>query len=224
MPQLLYLGLFLALLATPLLLALFKWLHFDSFSLVPRLALWLTAAAVLVIAAAEIAAWRAHLGLEWPTWQSVGLAILAAAILFLAFGVSQYLQGKFGIASSKQVEQYQKLLRLPFSHRCFVVVTAAVTEEVLYRGYAIGVGQHLLGSVWLACSLSIAVFTLMHFRWGLAHLVPVFASTLVLTLLFAFTGNLWVCILAHAIIDGAGFLVLPAVMARRPPSSARQAG
>ena len=224
MPQLLCLGLFLALFATPLLLAVFKRLHFDSFSLVPRLSLWVTAAAVLVIAAAEIEAWRAHLGLEWPTWQSVGLAILATVILFLVFGVSQYLQGRFGVASSKQVEQYQRLLRLPFSHRCFVVATAAVTEEVLYRGYAIGVGQRLLGSVWLACVLSIAVFTLMHFRWGLAHLVPVFVAALVFTLLFTFTGNLWVCILAHAIIDGAGFLVLPAVMARRRPSSAQQVG
>lgn len=65
----------------------------------------------------------------------------------------------------------QSLLRPPLGHRSFVVMTAAVTEEVLYRGYAIGVGQHLLGSTWLACALSIAAFTLGHLRWGLAHLV-----------------------------------------------------
>lgn len=215
MPQLLYLGLFLALFGSPLLLAFFKSLRFNQFSPVPRLALWVVTAAVLFIAAASSEAWRAYFGLEWPTWQSLGLATLATAILFVVLSAYVSLRGKFGAASPKQLELQKNLLRLPLGHRCFVVMTAAVTEEVLYRGYAIGVGQHLLGSVGLACVLSIAAFVLGHLRWGLAHLVPVFVCALVLTLLFTSTQNLWACIIVHAILDGVGVLVMPVIAMRR---------
>ena len=217
MPQIPYLGLFLALVASPLLMAFFKRLRFNQFSPIPRISLWVAAGVVLAIAAENIDAWRVPFGLAWPTWRDAGLAILASAILFLTLGVYQYLQAryKFFVVSPKQVELQRNLLRLPFSHRCFVVVTAAVTEEVLYRGYAIGVGQHLLGSIWTACILSVAVFTLAHFRWGLVQIIPVFLCTLVITLVFAFTQNLLACIIVHAILDGAGVLVGPAIMARR---------
>jgi membrane protease YdiL (CAAX protease family) len=215
MPQLLYLGLFVALFGSQLLILFFRWLGFNQFSPVPRLTLWIAAAAVLAIAAANSEDWRVRVGLEWPTWQSMGLAILAAAILFVVLSAYVSVRGKWGAAPPKQLELQRNLLRLPFSHRCFVVVTAAVTEEVLFRGYAIGVGQHLLGSVGLACVLSIAAFTLGHLRWGLAHLVTVFVSALVITLLFTFTQNLWACIVVHAILDGIGVLVMPVIAMRR---------
>jgi len=218
MPQLLYLGLLVALVAMPLLLALFKRLRFNPFSPVPRLTLWVAAIVVVVIAAAKTGAWRVYLGLEWPTWQSLGLAILAAAAMFLVFGAHRYLQEKLGKESPKLIRQYQNILRLPFSHRCFLLVTAVVTEEVLYRGYAIGFGQYLLGGIWLACIASVVAFMLAHIQWGLAHLPPVFVGTLVLTLLFAFTQNLWVCIIAHAIVDAVAFLIMPAIMARKRPT------
>ena len=219
MPQFLYLGLLIALVGSPLLMAFFKWQRFNQFSLVPRVTLWVAAVAVIVIAAWKIEAWRVHFGLEWPTWQNLVLAILATAILLVVLGVYSSLRSKFGSSSSEQLELQKRLLGLPFGNRFFVVLTAAVTEEVLYRGYAIGVGQLLLGSIWLACIISVAVFTLAHFRWGFAHLIPVFFCTLVITLLFAFTKNLLVCILVHAILDGVGILVMPAIMARRRPAS-----
>lgn len=224
MPQLLYLGLLIALIGAPLLAAPFKLLRFNPLSLVPRLTFWAAAIAVLIIAAAKIEAWRTYLGLEQPTWQSLGLAILAAALMLSALGAHQYAQRKRGKGSPEQLRQLKNIFALPFSHRCFIVVTAAVVEEVLYRGYAIGVGQHLLGSVWLACVVSVAAFTFAHLRWGLAHLLPVFVSALVLTLLFAFTQNLWACIIAHAIVDAVGFLVVPAIMARRNPHPAQTTG
>lgn len=217
MSQLLYFGLLFALLASPLVLAFFRKLHFNQFSIVPRIALWVAAAVVIGIAATSIGAWRAALGLAWPTWQVVGLAVVAAVVLMFAIVASQSLLAKYKLLtpSPKQVELQQKLLHSPFRHRFFVVVTAAVTEEVLYRGYAIGVGQHLLGSLWFACILSGVVFTLAHIRWGLANLIPVFLATLVITLFFAFSQNLLACIIVHAILDGVGHLVVPAIVARK---------
>lgn len=218
MPYLQYFGLLIALVVAPLLLALFKWLRFNPLSPVPRFSLWVAAAIVLAVAAATSESWVAYSGLGLPPWSNIGLAVLGAVAMLLMLGLSQYFQRKFGASSSKQLDQYRSVLRLPHSHRLFLVVTAAVTEEVLYRGYAIGVGQHLLGSVWLACALSVAAFTLAHIRWGLAHLLPVLFGALIFTLLFALSHNLWTCIIAHAIVDAVGFLVVPAIMARRHPT------
>lgn len=166
MPLLPYFALLLALAGSPLLLALFKRLHFTPFSPVARALLWATSGVVLAIAAAAGGGWLAYSGVAWPTWPDLGLATLAAAATFTAFGLSQHVQRMLGTSSPKQMEQYANIIRLSYSHRVFLVVTAAVAEEVLYRGYAIGVSQHLLGSVWLAGVVSVAAFTLAHLRWG----------------------------------------------------------
>jgi membrane protease YdiL (CAAX protease family) len=147
----------------------------------------------------------------WLTWQALGLAILTTATLLIVLSAYVSARGKFASASAEQIKLQQSLFCLPLAQRCFVVVTAAVTEELLYRGYAIGIGQHLLGSVWLACVLSVAVFTLAHLRMGLANLVPVFACALAITLLFTVTNNLWSCIVVHAILDGIAVIVMPIV-------------
>ncbi len=215
MPALLISGLVVSLAAGPLLLASFKRLHFQPWAFVPRISLWAATTVVVVIAAARAGDWRTHLGFVWPTWGGVGWAVVAATVIFGALGASMYLQQKLGAHSHKQRAQYQALLSLPFGHRCFIVLTAAVTEEVLYRAYAVGIGQLVFGSLWVACAVSVVTFTLAHFKWGLVHFVSVFVSAVVLTLLFVLTRNLWVCILAHAIIDGVGFLAVPAAMRRR---------
>lgn len=215
MRALLFIGLLVSLAASPLVLALFKRLHFESWALVPRLALWVAAIIVVAIAAAGSGGWHAHLGIAWPTWGGVGWAVLAAVVVLGAFGISLHVQRKTGRQSQSQSAQYQALLNLPFWHRCFIVITAAVTEEVLYRAYAVGVGQLLLGRVWVAGVISIAAFTLAHYKWGIAHMVSVLVPAIVFTLLFVLTRNVWLCIIAHAIVDGVGFLAMPAAARRR---------
>jgi len=215
MSQLPYFGLLLALTALPLMLSLYKRAHINSFSLAPRLTLWALAIVVLIISVSTTEAWRSYLGLLWPSWRSLGLAILAVFITLVVFGVHQILQRKLSANTSEKLQQFQEFMSFSIGHRIFLVVTAAVTEEVLYRGYAVGIGQHLLGSVWLAYVASIVAFTLPHIRWGSSHLVPVLITALVFTILFAYTQNLWACIFAHAIVDAMGFLVIPAVMTRK---------
>lgn len=215
MSALLPLGLLVSLAASPLLLALLGRFRFGPWTLASRLSLWATAISVLVIAAVGLGSWPTYIGVAWPTWGGAGWAIVAAAVIFVAMGVHFHIQQRRGKRLQMPSAQYQELLDKPFAYRCFVVATAAVTEEVLYRAYAVGIGQFVLGNLWLACAVSVAAFTLAHFRWGVVHLVPVFVSAVVLTLLFVLTRNLWLCILAHAIVDGVGFLALPAVARRR---------
>lgn len=170
---------------------------------------------MLAVAASSFDAWVGLIGLDRPKFGEIALAIPAAAIMLALMGASQLILRKLGKDSAEQLRQLQDVLGRPFSNRLFLVATAAIVEEVLYRGYAIGIGQHLLGSVWLAATVSVVVFTVAHLRWEVAHLLPVFVSALILTQLFVFTQNLWVCIAAHAIVGGVGFLLAPAIMAQR---------
>lgn len=215
MQHILFLGLFVALFGALIVITSFKLVSANTFSLAPRIALWVPAVTVVAIAVAATVNAKIWLGIQSPSWQGVGLGALAIVVTLTVFATQLLAQKGFAKGVPKQHQQGQKLFELPFAQRCFVVITAAVVEEVLYRGYAIGVGQHLLGGVWLACIVSIAAFTLAHFRWGFAHMVPVAITATIFSLLFVVTQNLLVCIIAHAVVDGAGFLVMPALMARK---------
>jgi uncharacterized protein len=58
-----------------------------------------------------------------------------------------------------------KLAAVPFALRFGVVLTAAVSEEFLYRGYAIEELASLMGgNYWIAGLLSLAIFTASHAR------------------------------------------------------------
>ena len=94
-------------------------------------------------------------------------------------------------------------------------MTAAVTEEVLYRGFAIGVGAQILGNLTAAVGISLAAFVGAHFRWGLLHMASVLWAAVVLTALFLVTRDLWACIAAHGVIDLIGLVVAPAMLERR---------
>ena len=219
------LGLIAALGSAPFLIALSRWLRSDSWAVGSRLAFWGAAIVVVVIARASGTAWYASLGLGPLTWPEFGLSAFGAACMMLGATTAQLLmRGKFGKPSSRQSRPAQGMQRLSFAYRCFIVVTAAVTEEVLYRGYAIGIGQHLLGGVWLASVVSVIIFTVAHYRWGLAQLPPVFICAVVVTMLFVLTQNLWVSMIAHGITDCVGFIAMPVAAARRQRQLASSSG
>lgn len=87
------------------------------------------------------------------------------------------------------------------------VVRAAVSEEVLFRGYAISRLQAVTRRLPVAAALSWAVFTVAHVPvWGWSHLLVAGVGGAGLTLAFLWRRNLWVSIIAHAIVDGAAVL------------------
>jgi membrane protease YdiL (CAAX protease family) len=83
------------------------------------------------------------------------------------------------------------------------VIRAAVSEEVLFRGYAIERMRELTGSIRIASVISCVIFALERVDpWGWGHLlIAGFAGT-ILTLLYLWRRNLWVSMAAHFIVDG----------------------
>jgi hypothetical protein len=240
-----YFGLVIALASLPALDIAFKRLHIDKWAPGRLLVRWVLAGIVVTIAWWSGDPWYTSLGIAWPTWQAILLivpallAVFITGIIYLAVldkmaGARQShhvpenqltnVQHAVRNQARKKYSYQQHILRRSFPVRCLIVATAAVTEEFLFRGYAIGVGQHLPGGVLLASGLSIFIFVAAHWGWGLTHLPFVCLVAIIISALFIVTGNVWVCVFAHAVLDAPSFLVTPEYAARYLQVGAAKSG
>ena len=193
-----------------------KRLSLNSLSVSGRLVLWLLAASTFVIAAyGGGAAWLQHIGVKPFGWFDLATTIVAIIAMLVGAIALQILVTKLGFKDKEGSKLQQKIYNLSVSRRLFIVVTAAVTEEVLYRGYAIGIGQDVWGSLTIAFAISLVVFVAAHYTHGAKALATVFWISLVMSFLFVYTGNLFSCIIAHFTIDAFGTLFVPWVAARQ---------
>jgi len=208
-------ALILSLVGLPVVLGVFRMIREDTLDPLPRLALWGVTAAALWVTAAAWPAMLQRISPTLPSMATLGWGIAGAAAVFLLWGPLQWIQQRFGAQPLEETEQYRKIAGRRFAYRVFLVVTAGVVEEVLYRGVAIGTGSVLLGGVGWAAGLSLVVFTGAHWDWDRSHLFTVFGAGAVLTLLFVASGDLLACVLAHSLVDGVGLLLAPAMVARR---------
>lgn len=147
------------------------------------------------------------IGFRWPSWKTLLSGVVAGIVMVVGIGlIVGYLFPLLHLTFN--VGANAKLLALPFWQRFVVVVTAAVGEEVLFRGYPIERIQELTGSRWLAGVVSFAAFTYAHLAfWGWPQLVIAGFGGLVLTVLYIWRRNLPGNMLAHFIADGAGLLL-----------------
>lgn len=132
-------------------------------------------------------------------------AIAIAAGIFTIAGLAFIYYVILPALHLNEVPQMNAILATPLWWRLISVVRAAVSEEVLYRGYGIERLEELSGRRRFAAVFSWAVFTLAHVGyWGWAHLLIAGFGGAVLTLLYLWRRNLWVSMIAHAVIDGVG--------------------
>jgi membrane protease YdiL (CAAX protease family) len=89
------------------------------------------------------------------------------------------------------------------------VLRAGISEEVLYRGYAIERLQSLTGSKWVAAGLSLILFAAFHFRQGMAGVMIAFVLGAVLTAFYLWKRDLISNILAHFLVDFVPNVLLP---------------
>lgn len=207
-------GLAFALAGLPAVQAAFRAANFDRWALTPRVAIWTVGVVALVIAVEVTPAWVPLMGLSHFSVWTLPLGLGAGMAIVLAFPLLRHVQRFIRAPALQETEAFRALIALSMWSRLFIVVTASVVEEVLYRGYAIGVGARAVAGEWPAAVLSVAAFTVAHFRWGLAHLVSVLWAATGLSTLFVFSHDLYACIVAHFVVDAVGILLMPEVMAR----------
>lgn len=208
-------GLVLSLVGAPVLLWACRRAGLEHFGLASRLGLWALAAAALAIAVSFVDGWPLALGLSAEVPHSILQGGVAALLVLAGWPLAGIVQRLLGGQSTATTAQFQELAALPSSYRLFLVITAGVTEEILYRGYGIGVGRGIVGSQEVALGLSLVAFVAAHFRWGVGHLISVTWAGLVLSMLFMLTNSLLACIVAHVIVDAVGLLLAPWAMSKR---------
>ena len=83
------------------------------------------------------------------------------------------------------------------------VLTAAVTEEILYRGYLIERLLDLTGHKWFSGAISVFVFVLVHAAgWNWQHVFGVVLPLgIILTALYLWRRNLFFVMIVHLVIN-----------------------
>jgi membrane protease YdiL (CAAX protease family) len=165
------------------------------------------------------------IGIVWENyWAWLIGAVIGGAILSTSVA-SIWMAGRAGKPAIPE-DSEQGLMRLmatPLWFRCAVVLTAGITEEILFRGYPIERLLDMTGNLWLAAAIPLAVFVLAHLgTWSLGHLVGVLFGGLVLTALYLWQRDLIACIIAHTLIDSL-IIFLPAMLKKLAAHPAKPA-
>lgn len=150
----------------------------------------------------------ADLGFRRPKrWWTVPLWIIGIMATFVvAQGAAASVLGQLFDLPAPDMSRYDYVrgnLSGAIALALILPLTAAVPEEVLYRGFLIERFACLLGggrrAVVLAALLQAVVFGLIHFQWGVGGVVFASIMGLVWGIAFLLCGrNLWVVILAHS--------------------------
>ncbi len=112
--------------------------------------------------------------------------------------------------------ELRQVAAVPIAVRLALVLTAAVCEEFIYRGFAIEELGMLAGNRWVGALVSLVLFGLGHlgtYGFSTALLIPA-SIGLMITLLYMFRNNLPVCMLMHGTMDGLFLIVIPALSRR----------
>ena len=204
-----YAGLAISLLGIPAVVTAQRMLSADpaaSASIVIReLAILAVTAFVLWIVVARERLPLSSIGLRFDRvgrsagW-GLGLAVVAFAVLavclvgFSAFGI-HYGEGA-GISRA-----------LPVT--LLAVTRAGISEEVLYRGFALERLQSLTASKWIAASVTLVLFAAFHFRQGLAGVFLAFVLGGIFTLFYLWKRDLLATITGHFLVDFVPNVLLP---------------
>ena len=92
----------------------------------------------------------------------------------------------------------------------WVALTAGITEEIIFRGFLIGV-LSLVMPLPAAAAIAVAVFVVGHAYQGMAGMLRILPISIGLTVILLLSGSLWPCIILHALTDlvgGAVFQIL----------------
>ena len=99
-----------------------------------------------------------------------------------------------------------------------MAVTAGITEEVIFRGFLIGV-LALWMPLWVAGGLALVVFVGAHVYQGLSGMMRILPVSVVLTVLFLASGSVLPGIVLHSVVDLVGGAILWILRDRRRSTS-----
>lgn len=170
---------------------------------------WLPAAVVAAYTYIVEGEDNASLGIRWDGLRpfakraAVGLGVMLGANVLLEplhdrLGVEEMKTGMGEFSDTSTVE------------RLFIALTAGVTEELMFRGYALERLETETGSRVAAAATSTLAFVLAHKgeQWSWRSLLLIAQPATLVTLFYLRTRDLLAAITIHAINDFVGLLLL----------------
>jgi membrane protease YdiL (CAAX protease family) len=148
----------------------------------------------------------------------LGHGVLGLVVVYLALFGAAMLAGSIYIAFGGDIDSLSRAdddsggvaLTAPSLAVAYVIsLTAGVTEEVVYRAYAITRLEEL---GWRRAAFVVpgVVFTLLHLYQGVMAVVLIGAVTAAFTWLFRWKRSIWPVMVAHALFDGVQFTIAAA--------------
>lgn len=141
-------------------------------------------------------------------WSDIGLGI---AGIVAAFGgsivimlVAQYLMPWVNVEQVQNVgvTALNSGSELVLAFVLFVIV-GPIVEETIFRGFLYGNLRKLGLRFWPTTLIVSALFALAHWQWNVA--LDVFVLSIIMCLLRAKTGSIWVAIIMHMLKNGIAF-------------------
>ena len=171
-------------------------------------AMWgVTSVTVLILVLGERQAFSA-IGFRRLTWASLGFGVGLGAVVIMTFPLASLILKALNIPNPQTA--LAEVATMPLWIRVGTLLTAGVTEEILFRGYPISRLKVATGSTAIAVVIPFGVFVALHLpSWGMAHLLFVSVAALLFTLAFVWRRNLWANIIAHIVTDSVPLLILP---------------
>ena len=170
---------------------------------------WIYVAAILLYVRKIERRLLSSIGFRTPGIRNIALGACAGLLITAVLGAMYFVVlPAFHLNDSvASTSNAGALMATPFWWRFISTIRAAVTEEVLFRGYAMERIEELSGSRIVAVVVSCAIFTLAHVSaWGWSHELTVAIGGLAFSLLYLWRRNLWVNTIAHFIVDAVSVL------------------
>jgi membrane protease YdiL (CAAX protease family) len=147
------------------------------------------------------------IGWRRPTWKTAGFGLVGAVAMVAGMaGIYMVIFPALGLSANESMTA--SIQSMPLWFRIFLILRAAVFEELFYRGFMIERLTELTRLRWLAALVSLGAFTLAHVNgWGWAHLMIAGFGGIVLTTLYLVRRDLACNMLAHFLTDAVAFLV-----------------
>lgn len=136
--------------------------------------------------------------------RSLGLGILATVVIFAAVVAMLAIYSALGVSYGEG-----RTIAPSMAVTLLTVLRAGVSEEILYRGFALQRLEALTGSKRVAASAVILAFALFHYSQGLAGMVLALVLGAILTGFYLWKRDLVACITAHFLVDFIPNVALP---------------
>lgn len=180
-------------------------LLFGEHARIGREIVWTALAVLMLVWVAKVERLPlASIGLVRPRWGTLGWGLVGTVAL-LATAMLTFAVIAPALGWAQNMKATGNVVQVPLALMITTAFVAGISEEIVYRGYAIERLHFLTGRRWLAALLAGLAFWLTHMSWGGAQMIVVGFGTVIFVGLYLWKRDLPMVMVAHILADLIGF-------------------